>query len=191
MNARAPGPAAPPSRPRVYLAGPEVFLPEEQMLRVREAKLGVCSELGLAGVFPSEPDLAHLAEAPGPERAAAFFDRLLADLETCVAGIANLTPVRGPSADVGTVWEVGFLLGRGKPVWGYTNVVAHYRERAGGLDGHAVEDFGLTDNLMIDRSIWRSTGSEVIRTEVDPAHRLTDLRGFRMCADRVRSTLPP
>ena len=35
--------------------------------------------------------------------------------------IANLTPFRGPSADAGTVYELGYMAGRGKLCLGYCN----------------------------------------------------------------------
>jgi len=39
-------------------------------------------------------------------------------------GVLNLTPFRGTSADVGTVFELGFLTGLGKSVFAYTNDIA-------------------------------------------------------------------
>lgn len=162
----------------VYLAGPEVFLAPADRDRVREAKLRSCADRGWTGLFPA-------ADPPegddGPARALALFDALRTDLDRCDAGIANLTPFRGPSADAGTVWEVGYLVARGVPVLGYTNHVGHYGHRAGGLDDHHVEAFDLTDNLMVDRGIWRSSGVEVVRTAVAPGDELIDLRGFDAC----------
>jgi nucleoside 2-deoxyribosyltransferase len=47
--------------PRIYLAGPEVFLPDA--LAVGAHKVAVCAEFGLQGVFPLDAglDLASLA----------------------------------------------------------------------------------------------------------------------------------
>ncbi len=45
----------------------------------------------------------------------------IAMMEACDVIIANLTPFRGPSADAGTLTEIGWFLGRGKPVFGYSN----------------------------------------------------------------------
>jgi len=67
--------------------------------------------------------------------------------------IANLTPFRGISADPGTVFEVGYMIGQGKPAFGFTLDNRGYRERTSATDrdelGHTVEDFELSDNLMI------------------------------------------
>lgn len=175
--------------PRVYLAGPEVFLPREVVSGVRQAKLRACEALGLEGVFPGEPS-GDASAGSGPERAAAFFDILRAELDSCAAAIANLTPFRGPSADSGTVWEVGYLIGQGKPVVGYTNVVAHYEVRAAALDDHGVEAFTLADNLMVDRGIVRSNGGiEVVRCPVDAGSELTDLTAFERCVALVAGLL--
>src|SRR5262249_43819977 len=90
-------------------------------------------------------------------------------------GLFNLTPFRGPSADLGTVFELGFLFALGKPVYGYTSATAIYRDRVAGVrgplveqngllrerDGYEVENFGLGDNLMIVRAIEDSGGAIV------------------------------
>lgn len=173
--------------PRVYLAGPEVFLPPGGRDAVAEGKRQICEEHGLEGVFPGAPD--QDPHQPGPVRAAAFFDVLVGEIDGCVAGIANLTPFRGPSADVGTVWEVGYLIGQGKPVVGYTNVAEPYGARAAALDQLLVEDFDLMDNLMVDRGVLRSNGGvAVVRSAVghtDPERVLADLAGFRRCAEAL------
>jgi nucleoside 2-deoxyribosyltransferase len=76
--------------------------------------------------------------------------------------IANLTPFRGPGADAGTVYELGYMAGRGKLCLGYSNDPSSYADRMrtfsdvnccdgrliDGL-GLTVEDFGLSDNLMM------------------------------------------
>ncbi|MFC7552233.1 nucleoside 2-deoxyribosyltransferase [Pseudoroseomonas wenyumeiae] len=40
-----------------------------------------------------------------------------------------MTPFRGPSADAGTVFELGFMRALGRPVFGYANAVANFRDR--------------------------------------------------------------
>ena len=54
----------------------------------------------------------------------------LAIVEECDIVIANLTPFRGPSADAGTLVELGWFLGRGKPVFGYSNTALPFAERS-------------------------------------------------------------
>ena len=41
-----------------------------------------------------------------------------ADIRSCEAIVADLTPFRGPSADVGTVCEVGFARALGLKIFG-------------------------------------------------------------------------
>ena len=43
--------------------------------------------------------------------------------------IANLTPFRGPGADAGTVYELGYMAGRGKLCLGYSNDPSSYADR--------------------------------------------------------------
>lgn len=169
---------------RLYLAGPEVFLAPDVVAEIAEAKRDRCAAHGIEGIFPTAP----ADGLAGPDGGARFYDALRAELDRCDAGIANLTPFRGPSADAGTVWEVGYLIGRGRPVAGYTNVVAHYGARAAGFDALHVEDFDLSDNLMIDRSVWRSSGITVVRTAVPVGAELTDLTGFAVALDALVAT---
>ena len=99
--------------PRIYLAGPDVFLPDAAA--VFDAKRKLCIDYGFVGVAPvdSETDLSLL-----PKRAAAM--QISADNEdlirSCNLLIANLTPFRGPSADVGTAYEIGFARALGLQV---------------------------------------------------------------------------
>lgn len=44
--------------------------------------------------------------------------------------IANLTPFRGASADAGTLVELGWFLGRGRPIFGYSNSATPFAARA-------------------------------------------------------------
>ena len=139
--------SAPPS---VYLAGPDVFLPDSA--NVGRRKQAICRAHGLEGHYPGEEvDLAGLEP---PEQARALFESCVTMMDRCVAGLANVTPFRGVSADVGTAFEMGYLFGRGCPVWGYTSHAADYAVRVGGdvVDGGKllVEAFGLADNLMLE-----------------------------------------
>jgi len=172
--------------PRVYLAGPEVFLPQSEQAGLRDAKLAHCRTAGLLGVFPTVSGLTGATPSGLEARATGhqWFIELVEQLRSCDLAIANLTPFRGPSADAGTIWEVGFLIGGGVPVFAYTNDGRDYRHRAERWadPDHAVEDFGLTDNLMLDRSIPASNGGiEVARTAVGAVTEFTDLSGFAEC----------
>lgn len=137
----------------IYLAGPEVFLPNAEELG--EEKKRLCRKYGHKGFFPLDNELredweTYPKKTIGMDIARANRELIL----SCDAVIANLTPFRGPSADVGTVWEIGYALGLGKIVAGYTTTRSKYIERVDHTDGYDadayfVEDFDLEDNLMI------------------------------------------
>ena len=178
---------------RVYLAGPDVFLPDPDG---RAAALkAICARHGLIGVSPLDtPD-----DIPAAWRALplARFIALCneAHIRACDALIANLTPFRGPSADVGTVFEIGFMRALGGPVWGWTNVAADFLARTRAAVGAEpagtgiwrdhnamlLESFGMTDNLMIDGAMLASGGAIFS----GDAPLWTDLSNFERCVAAV------
>jgi nucleoside 2-deoxyribosyltransferase len=162
---------------KLYLAGPDVFHPD--CAAIAATKKAACAELGAEGLFPLDEklDLAGLAPAAA---AVAIFRANCALLDRADAVLANLTPFRGPSADAGTVWEVGYAFAKGKPLYGYSNVAAPFADRirahlAAAPDGLDVEDFGLaSDNLMIGCAL-----AGYFAEDVPAADRWTDLGSFR------------
>jgi nucleoside 2-deoxyribosyltransferase len=118
--------------------------------------------------------------------------------------IANLTPFRGPGADAGTVYELGYMAGRGKPCFGYSNDPSSYATRVrqftdvitreGRLvdaSGLTVEDFGLTDNLMMIHALDLH-GCALVIPQQAPADIWHDLGAFetcvRMAAERLAAS---
>src|SRR5262245_1313471 len=91
---------------KIYLAGPEVFLPDAAAMGRRKQE--TCARHGATGLFPLDNDLTASSDAPLSRR---IFAANSALMEQADAIIANLTPFRGPSADAGTVYELGFMLG--------------------------------------------------------------------------------
>jgi nucleoside 2-deoxyribosyltransferase len=135
----------------VYLAGPDVFLPDS--IAVGRRKQAICRAHGLEGHYPGEAiDLTGLAPV---EQARALFESCVEMMDRCVAGLANVTPFRGVSADVGTAFEMGYLFGRGYPVWGYTSHPADYATRVVDDGEQLIEAFGLADNLMLEGPMLR------------------------------------
>jgi nucleoside 2-deoxyribosyltransferase len=183
---------------RVYLAGPDVFLPDAGAWL--ERKKAICAGYRLAGVSPLDPLMPEPAEwavLPDWRRIAL---RNEAHIRSCAAIVANLTPFRGPSADVGTVYEVGFARGLGLKVFGYATVAAAFLDRTlssigGGRqgpdgswwdpDGLLIEQFGLFDNLMIEAGITDSGGA-LIREDQD---RWNDLSVFEQCVQHAAAAL--
>ncbi|MFC7052937.1 nucleoside 2-deoxyribosyltransferase [Hansschlegelia quercus] len=131
---------------KAYLAGPEVFLPDAAAIG-REKK-EICRTYGLEGLYPvddSEP-------GEGSEAAQRIFAANDALIRSCDLVIANLTPFRSVSADVGTAFEVGMAFALGKSVFGYSNEPALLVDRVA-QDGMLVEDFGGFDNLMLTQAV--------------------------------------
>lgn len=176
---------------RVYLAGPEVFL--EDARAVGEAKVAICAEYGLEGLFPAEQDL-DLAGMSKQAQARAIYEANTRLMDSADGIIANLTPFRGPSADVGTSFELGYMVAHKKPSFAFSNVVGTYASRllgARGPDGGSrtglldargmmIEDFDLPDNLMLAVPPALS-GPGMICRSVAPGEEFTDLGAFRAC----------
>src|SRR5262249_8152221 len=111
---------------RIYLAGPDVFLREAEALASEKRRL--CEAYGFTGVSPIDNiiDFSGLSKREAALRIALTNERLIRD---CNLVIANITPFRGPSADAGTVYEMGYARGLGRPVFAYTNEGRNLLER--------------------------------------------------------------
>ncbi len=181
---------------KIYLAGPEVFL--ANVLEIAQKKKQICAEHGFVGVFPLDAEL-QLEGLDGREAAL----RISRANEGLMRGadlvIANMTPFRGPSMDVGTAYEMGFMRALGRPVLGYTNSTEPFLDRTirlcagrreGGQwvdrEGMQIEEFGLTDNLMMEGAVIDS-GAEVICQGVSSEVLFTDLRAFAACVRVARA----
>jgi len=184
---------------RIYLAGPEVFLPDAR--EIAEAKKAICRAYGLEGVFPADPEIKDKERLPAPEIARLIAESNLALMDGCDGVIANLTPFRGVSMDTGTAFEVGYMAGRGRVVLGYTNVAAPYKDRVvrywdRGIAavaepysaGSAIEDFGFAENLMIELAV-RRRGGRIVVSAVAQGAELRDLAGFRACVAQAHELL--
>ncbi|GAK45973.1 putative nucleoside 2-deoxyribosyltransferase [Tepidicaulis marinus] len=177
---------------KIYLAGPEVFL--EDAVQLAERKKAICAAHGLRGLFPLDAglDLSGLA----PQAAGlAIYEANIALIEAADACIANVTPFRGPSLDPGTAYEIGHMRGLGKPVFAYSNAPEHFAERtrlycaASGerdAEGLLIEDFGLTDNLMIDGAVMRAGPGIEIDKSGQGWH---GLKAFEICVRRAAEFL--
>ncbi len=178
---------------KIYLAGPDVFLPDA--IEAGRRKVALCWDYGFRGLYPLDSGL------PDDASAAAIYRALVAMMEAADAGIFHLTPYRGPSADVGTAFELGAMAAMGKPVFAYSNDAALFFDRVKAScsldyhaetgawrdgDGMSAEDFGLVDNLMIDGAL-AAQGRLIHRASVPAGVRFTDLGGFRACLEEARA----
>ena len=175
---------------RIYLAGPEVFFPAEEHQAIVAEKKRLLLEYGLEGVDPLDSELAS-SDSETKFRLGHRIYRANRELmDSCDAIIANLTPFRGISADPGTVFEVGYMIGQGKPAFGFTLDNRYYRERAGGTDldglGHSIEDFEMSDNLMIEGGIYGS-GGQLFVADQPGEHPFFSAELFRRCVQSLAS----
>ena len=136
--------------PIAYLAGPDVFLPNA--VAHAAMKTEICRRFGVRGLPPLNEDAE--AAATGLEAWRSIYEKDVAMMEKSDIIIANLTPFAGASADAGTLIEVGWFLGKGKPIFGYSNTPETFETRMRRQLGptHAdigIEGFHLPDNLMI------------------------------------------
>ncbi|MCR8913336.1 nucleoside 2-deoxyribosyltransferase [Marinobacter panjinensis] len=169
---------------RIYLAGPEVFFPAEDHQTIVAEKKRLLREYGFEGVDPLDTELVVSDDEAKPARGQQIYQANRELMDSCNAIIANLTPFRSISADPGTVFEVGYMIGQGKPAFGFTMDSRCYRERAGSssLDelGHTIEDFEMSDNLMIEGGISDS-GGQLFVAEQPGEHRFFSAELFRRC----------
>src|SRR6202162_2778822 len=129
---------------KVYLAGPDVFLPDA--VEVGRRKVGLCTRHGLTGLYP----LDNAVDLAARDASLQIFRGNEAMMNEADAIIANLTPFRGPGADAGTVYELGHMAGRGKLCFGYSNDPTSYADRVrdftavSSRDGRLIDAQGLT-----------------------------------------------
>ena len=134
---------------RVYTAGPAVFFPD--LAERITASHRHAAAHGLEAIVPGDV-LDRPADFPAAPTLTDIYQLNVDRLLRSDAVVADLTPFRGPSADPGTVWEIGYAIALGKPVFAYSSDHREYREKVA-PDGLRVEDHGAVDNLMIAASI--------------------------------------
>lgn len=142
-------------RPRIYLAGPTVFQADADDAGARLVAL--CDQYGCDGLYPLDFYL------DGPMSSRTIQSACLRELRTADGVVADLSPFRGPHADDGTAFELGFAHALGLPIWAYTTdprplierisgaraATGHVRDEAGLL----IENFGRAHNAMLAEAI--------------------------------------
>ncbi len=172
---------------KIYLAGPDVCLPNAATIGRR--KVDICALHGVSGLYP----LDNVIDLKAADASLNIFKGNEAMMDAADAIIANLTPFRGPGADAGTVYELGYMAGRGKLCLGYSNDPSLYTDRArqftrvvsrdGRLvdtEGLTVEDFGLSDNLMMIHALDLH-GCALVTPREKPTDIWHDLTAFEAC----------
>ncbi|MCV6608471.1 MAG: nucleoside 2-deoxyribosyltransferase [Campylobacterales bacterium] len=148
---------------KIYLAGPDVFLPNA--IEHGEHLKKLCKEAGFEGLFPLDNIITGDTKAQIAQKIREANKKMI---EQCDIVIANVSPFRGPEPDSGTVWEVGFAQGLGKDVYCYSTDLRTLKEKAIDMldldegserDNEAmlIENFELSHNLMFaDRVVANS-----------------------------------
>ena len=180
---------------KIYLAGPDVFLHDAVALGRR--KVDLCAQYRLTGLYP----LDNAVDATAKDLSLRIFRANQAMMAEADAVIANLTPFRGPGADPGTVYELGYMAGRGKLCLGYSNDPTTYADRVRRFtdvtprDGRlidacelTVEDFGLHDNLMMIHAL-DEYGCALVTPPQRPADVWHDLTAFETCVRLIAGKL--
>ena len=171
---------------KIYLAGPEVFLPDAKT--IGEHKKILCAHYGFEGLYPLDNEV-DLSE---PNADMTIYKANASMIAEADYGILNLTPFRGIGADPGTVYELGTMVGMGKTVGGYTTSTQDLFQRmvedgqvkrgeSVDKEGWFVEDFGNHDNLMIDCSL-RLGFNRFVSSDCA----IDDLRPFEQCLKYLR-----
>jgi nucleoside 2-deoxyribosyltransferase len=180
---------------KVYLAGPDVFLPEP--VEMGRRKKEICARYGLIGLFPLDNEINPKVKGASLE----IFRSNETLMKKAHAIIANLTPFRGPSADAGTVYELGYMAARRKLCLGYSNDPALYVDRVERftpvkpcgdrlIDAEklTVENFSLPDNLMMIHAL-DLYGCPLVVPRTAPADIWHDLASFEACAKLAATRL--
>ncbi len=177
---------------KIYLAGPDVFLSNAGEILGQKAEMTRAA--GFIPLCPGDLEVPPSGTKKGLGLAiSAINEGMMRDAD---AVIANLTPFRGLAADVGTSFELGFMCGLGKVVYGYTNVATdHFKRcaeyyggalttsadgRTRGPDGLSIEDFDMADNLMLDGGI-ESRGGVFVVGNAAKEKLYNDLSAFAEC----------
>lgn len=138
-------------RPRVYLAGFDVFRPDA-IVHGNYLKT-LCASVGMEGMYPL--DNAVPEGLSGLDAAQWICTKNMQMLSSADAVLANLGAFRGDEPDSGTVFEMGAAVAMGIPVWAYFPEMRPMRqqirtnEKGRCRAGFFVEDFGLPKNLML------------------------------------------
>lgn len=174
-------------KPRVYLAGPDVFNRDFQS--IFDQRASYCDAKGLEALIPVDNRL---------KDASAIYENNIRLLKSADAIVANISPFRGPHSDVGTAFEIGYGKALGLPIWAFSID----RDRLAGrikspLDdgrdesGMAIEPFNLRENLMIECALYDRVVHASFECAVDMAASVITIgvKGSeRSLGSRVRMT---
>jgi nucleoside 2-deoxyribosyltransferase len=157
----------------------------------------------LFGAFPTDEEEVCDPALSLPAQGLAISRAMERAMRDCDAMIVNLTPFRGPSADVGSAYEMGFMRAESADLR-YTHDARPFRERVAAFcggqlraratgghedaDGMAIESFLMHDNLMLAGGVIASGGC-IIAEAASHADRYTALIAFERCVAHAAAEL--
>lgn len=167
----------------VYLAGPEVFLPnpvdagKEKQRRIEQLNSQHNWPFTLVGLYPLDNAIDNFQH--NFDTGIRIYQANIKLMQQADTIAANMVRFRGPSMDVGTAFEMGYMNGANKPVFGYYEAKPFYgTEEEAGLfadrvrkhypvsanndfvdaDGQSIENFEMSDNLMMIGAMQSGNG---------------------------------
>ena len=142
---------------KIYLSAPDVFMRNEREVAIEKKR--ICEEYGIQGVFPTENINMEYVLKQSPQDMSMLMYKANRNLiKQCDMILANVSPFRGKSMDVGVAHEIGCFDIMERPIYIYGNTNNVLANRIGMesdgycKEGYLVEDFGEVENLMIMRS---------------------------------------
>jgi nucleoside 2-deoxyribosyltransferase len=150
--------------------------------------VAICARYGLEGLPPLNDEIEDLTSLPLEVGWRKIFQKDVELMQKSQLGIFNLTPFGGASADSGTLVELGWFLGQGKPTFAYSNSAVPFDQRMREylhafphmIKGVIVEGFGLPDNLMIPGAV-ESGGHGILLPPDGKDRALDSLDLFEAC----------
>lgn len=134
---------------KLYLAGPEVFLPNAA--EHAEVQRELCRKYGFIGLHPMANNVDLIDSSY--QTAVKIYRGNVNQIRACDIIVANCNPFRGALMDDGTAYELGFANALGKPSYGYLKSMCTYNKR---MNAHVdcqnhllTDDFGTFINLMM------------------------------------------
>jgi nucleoside 2-deoxyribosyltransferase len=158
--------------PKLYLAGPEVFLPNVQENAEKQRQL--CRKYDLIPLHPMDNDV-DMGDM-GMATAMRIYRANVGLIHQCDIVVANCNPFRGVCMDDGTAYELGYGNALKKPSYGYIRELTPLYKRTArdypvkpakdGLnidkEGYLVaEVFGNAINLMMECGMLLGKGTLV------------------------------
>lgn len=133
---------------KAYIAGPDVFYKDAEK-RANFAK-EICKLFNFEPLVPVDNEIVN---SDLKKMSAEIYLKNIAMIDESDLIIANVTPFRGPSADVGTVFEIGYAAAQNKKIFAFSDDLREYVEKVNTNDTDKIENFGNFDNLMIAETL--------------------------------------